>query len=526
MGINRICTIRESLEYRALQTPNHIYCVEDGVETNFQTLERHVNRLANGLAEIGIGTGSHVAAMMANHRDHIITFLALAKLGAVWIPVNTNLRGASLEWVISKSVPQAMIIDADFWKQLEAIPAFGAIKVLILRNNVAGVTGRKAFNFSAVAEGNRSLATGAPELDEIRAVFFTSGTTGEPKGALLTERMLQTCAISAGNAADVQSGDVFLLWEPIYHTAGAQMCILALRELVTLVVVPRFSASRFWDQVRRCGVTKIHYLGGVLDILMKRQPSPSDRDHRVKIAFGAGCNRETWRLFEERFGVVIREAYGLTEGSCFTTVNISGKIGSIGKPYPYLEVRIVDDSGNPLPAGRVGEIIMRGKEPGLIAKGYLENPEATKEAFRDGWLYTGDLGRYDEDGDFYYVGRRKDSIRRRGENISAWEVERVLNLHPAVEESAAIGVKASIGEEELKVFIKCRAGHTLDPLDLVKWCEPRMPRYQIPRYIVFVEGFQRAPTQRILKETLSRDTIGCWDLERSGYCLKRSYSKS
>jgi crotonobetaine/carnitine-CoA ligase len=155
-------------------------------------------------------------------------------------------------------------------------------------------------------------------------------------------------------------------------------------------------------------------------------------------------------------------------------------------------------------------------------KGYLENPQATAAALRDGWLHTGDLGRYDEEGDFFYVGRKTDSIRHRGENISAWEVERVLNSHPAIQESAVIGVKADIGEQELKAFVKRAAGALLEPLDLIKWCEPRMPRYQIPRYIVFVETFEKTPTQRIRKEALSTDTTNCWDLERSGYRLKHS----
>ena len=393
------------------------------------------------------------------------------------------------------------------------------VKLQILRNT-HGETGRETYDFSKIA-GMATAPPGRPTLDEVRAVIFTSGTTGPPKGALITERMLQTCAISASIAADTQAGDVFLLWEPIYHTAGVQMCILALRESVTLAIVPRFSASRFWDQVRQYGVTKIHYLGGVLEILLKSPPSIMDREHKVRIAFGAGCTRETWSLFEKRFGVKIREVYGLTEGSCFTTLNASGKIGSIGKPYPHLEVQIVDEAGNWLPPGQIGEIVMRGREPGLVINGYLDNPEAAAAALRNGWLHTGDLGRCDEEGDFFYVGRKTDSIRRRGENISAWEIERVINSHPAIQESALVGVKAEIGEQELKLFVKLAAGASLDPLELIKWCETRLPRYQIPRYVAFIEAFEKTPTQRIRKEALSKDTRNCWDLERSGYRIKR-----
>ena len=191
----------------------------------------------------------------------------------------------------------------------------------------------------------------------------------------------------------------------------------------------------------------MHYLGGVIDILLKYPANPNDKDHSIQLAFGGGCSLSGWRAFENRFGVKIQEVYGLTEASGFSTINKSGKIGSIGKPYPYFEVKIVDDEGKPLEPGQIGEIVIREKEPGLITQGYLENPEATAKALRGGWLYTGDLGCYDEEGDFYYKGRKKDSIRRRGENISAWEVERVLNSHPKIQESAVMGVDADVGEQ-------------------------------------------------------------------------------
>jgi crotonobetaine/carnitine-CoA ligase len=513
-------TIRELLEYRAHNAPDDIFGIENDCQITIRTAERSVNALANGLAGLGICSGNHVAVMMGNHIDHVFTFFALSKLGAVWVPVNVNLKGASLEWVIQKSAPSAIIVDAEFWKQLE--PALTkSVKLLIIRN-AKSETNREYLDFSKVASQVMTPPAGQPTLDDVRTIMFTSGTTGPPKGALVTERMLQTCAIGAGIASDVQPGDVFLVWEPIYHSGGAQICVLALRERITLAIVPRFSASRFWDEVKRYGVTKIHYLGGVIDILLKSAPSQKDREHTVSIAFGGGCSPQNWRGFEKRFGIPVHEVYGLTEGSGFSTFNASGKVGSVGKPLPYMEVQIVDDIGNPLPAGQIGEIIVRGKEPGLITKGYLGNPEATASALKGEWLHTGDLGRFDDDGDLFYLGRKTDSIRHRGENVSAWEVEHVLDSHPAIQESAVVGVKAEIGEQEIKAFIKLARGATLDPLDLVKWCEPRMPRYQIPRYITFVETFEKTGTLRIRKGALSKDTTDCWDLEQSGHNPKRA----
>jgi crotonobetaine/carnitine-CoA ligase len=463
-----------------------------------------------------------VAVILANHPDHIFTFFALAKLGAVWVPINPNLRGASLEFIIEQSAPRALIVDAEFWHYLKPISAVNKIDAFIIRRLEKLEEMPDALDFAVVAEGNAaSPRTAAATMDEIRSIFFTSGTTGPPKGAPLTEKMLTTCAAAAGKAADVRPGDVFLLWEPIYHTSGAQMCVLALLEPVRLAIVPCFSASRFWDQVRKYQITKLHYLGGVLDILLKQPPGLNDRDHDVQIAFGAGCHDGAWKVFERRFGVELREVYGMTEASCFTTLNRSGKVGSIGKPYPYFEIRIVDDNGRPVDVGQSGEIAVREKEPGLIVQGYLENSEGSGTEQRNGWLYTGDLAYCDDEGDYYYLGRKTDSFRRRGENISAWEVERVINAHPVIEESAVVGVQAEVGEQDLKAFIKCTAGRILDPLDVIKWCEPRMPYYQIPRYIKFVDAFEKTPTQRISKVRLSSDGADCWDLEKSGYRVNK-----
>jgi crotonobetaine/carnitine-CoA ligase len=358
-------------------------------------------------------------------------------------------------------------------------------------------------------------------MEEVRAVFFTSGTTGPPKGALLTEKMIITCADAAGKAADVRPGDVFLLWEPIYHTSGAQMCVLALLEQVKLAIVPRFSASRFWQQIRKYGVTKLHYLGGVLDILLKQPPGSNDRNHSVRLAFGAGCHESAWKEFERRFGIKIREVYGMTETSCFTTLNRSGKVGSIGKPYPYFEIRLVAADGRPAAKGHSGEIALKEKKPGLIVREYLGKSDGNEMALQNGWFHTGDLARCDEDGDFFYLGRKQDSFRRRGENISAWEIERVLNAHPDIEESAAVGLDSEIGEQDIKAFVKCLPGRDLSALDIIKWCEPRMPYYQIPRYVQFVDGFKKTPTQRIIKASLSIDKNDCWDLEASGYRVRR-----
>jgi len=503
-------TIRGLLEQRAVDTPDFIFGKHEDQTITFKALDTAVNRLANGLIKLGVAPEQRVAVMMNNHPEHVFVLFSLAKIGAVWVPVNIHLRGASLRYLIEKAAPQTLIVEAGNLDRLTPVLNDRPIDRVIVR----GSGNRNGMiEFSGVAEADASPPAATPAVNEVRAVFFTSGTTGPPKGAYLTERMIKTCAVCAAMASDAGAGDGFLLWEPIYHTSGAQMCVMALMELITLTIVPKFSASLFWDQIRTYRITKMHYLGGVLDILLKAPPKPDDRNHHVRIAFGAGCNPATWRLFEERFGVEIREVYGLTEGSGFSTLNKTRKIGSIGKPYPFFEVQIMDPDSRLIEAGEVGEIVVRGKEPGLIMQGYLDDPKATSKALKDGWLHTGDFGYFDEDGDFYFVGRIKESIRRRGENISAWEVERVLNSHPSIEESAVIGVEADIGEQEIKAFIRCVEGSTIAPKNFVLWCRSNMPTYQIPRYVSFVETFEKTSTERIRKIELPESTTDCWDLE-------------
>ena len=199
---------------------------------------------------------------VGNHPDHIFTFFALAKLGVIWVPVNVNLRGPSLDFLIEQTTPSAIIVDSKFGDRLAPCLSKRTIERIIIRNPVISLKSMNAVDFAEVAQGDAVAPPPTPTLDETRCISFTSGTTGPPKGALLTEHMLRACATGAGMASDVRPGDVFLLWEPIYHNSGAQMCILALMEPVTLVIVPRFSASHFWDQIKRYKVTKIHYLGG------------------------------------------------------------------------------------------------------------------------------------------------------------------------------------------------------------------------------------------------------------------------
>jgi crotonobetaine/carnitine-CoA ligase len=514
-------TLRQLLEARAREDGDRAFCFFEDETITFSALENRVNRLANGFIKLGLRAGDRVAVMLPNHPDHIYTLYALAKLGAVFVPVNVNLKGDSLDLLLNLSDPRAVVADRRYSDSLrEALAQRRSVEFLVWRGEGASdipVRGSTTIDELSTNSSSAPPAVRGPGPDDVLLLGYTSGTTGVPKGAPLTDRMWRACAFGCGLASDVRPGEVMLLWEPIYHIGGSQGLHLCLIRRAIVAMLERFSASQFWDQARRYGATQIHYLGGILQMLLAQPPRPDDRDHKVRIAWGGGCTTEAWRPFEERFGVTIHEDYGMTECSSITTVNTDCKLGSIGKPVDFFEVMVADENGLPVPVNQFGEILVRSKQPGLIIKEYFRNPEATRAAIRsDGWFRTGDLGSIDEEGFLYFHGRTKDCVRRGGENISAWEVERVINKHPDIEESALIGVKTEIGLDDLKIFVKTAPGHPHPaPPDLIEWCEGRMPKFQVPRYVAFIDSFDKTPSQRIKKECLSRSTTDCWDHKAS-----------
>lgn len=491
--------------------PDHVYCRAEGIELTCAALAQRVEHAAAVLYAQGVRPGTHAAVMLAHHLDHIVTFFALMRLAAVLVPINMALKGAGLAHIFEHAKPQFLVADDMFEEQLASVIALrGGAMATLWRHPAAGAGQMQSALYGADAP---RPAPAVPQADTtVRQILYTSGTTGPAKGVVMPDRMLRAAALGSTWVGRITPGSVLHFWDPIYHVFGTEVLVLALMVPVTLVMVPRFSASRFWDEARDNGCTHIHFVGGVLQLLLKQPPSPGDRTHGVKIAWGGGCPVEVWRAFEERFGVRIHEGYGMTETSSFSTINPEGRLGSIGREVAYFEVQVVNDQGAPAPAGEVGELRVRGREPGVLVPRYHDNPEATTAALLEGWLYTGDLARRDAQGYFYFLGRKKDRLRRRGENVSAWEVERVFNEHPEVEECALIGVKNEFADEDLKLFVK-RRNPALTESQLIAWAQPKMAAFQVPRFVKFVESFQKTPTERIQKQFLSTAVDDCWDQE-------------
>lgn len=494
---------------QAAAAPDRVFARFEGMPVTFGDLGRMSAAFAAALAARGLGPGTRVAVMMANSPQTLGVLFGIARAGAVWIPVNARQRGEGLRYVLEHSKPQVIVADEDLLAVIEASGAeTGATWILRAGGSGDG-------SLAAVLAGPAAVTDAPRDPNSPFAIMYTSGTTGRPKGVLVTHLMMRLAGEAVATLSLAGPEDVFFVWEPLYHIGGAQLLVLPLIRGVRLAMVERFSASRFWTQVRAEGATRIHYLGGILQLLLKQPPRPDDRGHAVTIAWGGGCPAEIWRAFEERFGVQIRECYGMTEASSLTTCNQTGTVGSVGQPLPWFTIALLGEGGTPVPQGEKGEIVVRTNLPGAIFPGYFRNPEATAAALKDGALHTGDLGSVDPDGNLFFHGRMSDSVRCRGENVSAWEVEHVAASHPAIEDCAMIGVPAEIGEQDIKLFVKPKPGAAIEPASFVAWLAERLAPYQTPRYLAVVEDFERTPSQRIMKHRLPRETVGAWDRSRT-----------
>lgn len=508
-------TLVQILENRAKSDPDHQICVWNGGALTIGELNEKSNRLANSLIALGFKPGEKVGVMMEQHVEHVIAMLALAKAKLTRIPITVSAKGDYLTLVLADADLSGLIVEEERRANLsESVNS--TIRVVIPHDSQAASDAKGSLRH-LIASGKNERPPVETTIADLVAIHGTSGTTGAPKRYGKPDIALQVGALATLIVMEAAPGDRLLLWEPLYHGAGSHIVFAALMEKITLVMVGHFSASKFWDQVRQFDVNKVHYIGGILPILMKQPESESDHAHKVTIAWGGGCPIEVWEPFEKRYGVRINEGYGLAEISNFVTANRGGPRGSVGRALPYFELRVFNDKGEDAPVGESGRIMVRG-----VKKEYVAIPmDKRSDKYVNGWVETGDLGYLDKDGYLFFGGRGTDSFRRRGVNISAWEVERIVLQHPSVEECALVGVSSGLGDHDLKIFVKCKPGLTVQELDLIKWCEDRMPYFQVPRYVSFVDAFPKTPTERIKKAELSKSTDDTWDLEKSGYTLRR-----
>ena len=474
---------------------------------SYRDLEAMSNRIANGLRALGVASGAHVALLLANGPDYLACWFALAKLGAVTVAINTQLRGENLAHLLRQSDSHAMVLAERFRPQWTAV----AVQIPALRvfdwDNPANTRCLKA-----VCDEMPSELTHPPDLTDTRPLILTStsGTTGMPKLVVNSHRAYLQAARDLADGVALTPEDRIFTPLPLYHANPQVYCVLtALVADAAMALVPRFSASAFWSQIRACGATAFTYVGAVLPILLTRPPVAADRDHPVKKCFGGGAPAEIYDAFSTRFGVEVLELYGMSETGTWNTLNRPGrgKSGSVGTARRRFDIQVVDDLDNPLPPGRIGEIVIRPGAPFLMFDGYHNDPTESFACSRNWWFHTGDLGRVDPDGYYYFHGRKKEAIRRGGENIAPESIERTANRHPTVAESAAVGVPDPLLYEEIRLFVVPRQGCTIDPSDLADHLARQLPGFMRPRYVDIVTTLPKSASEKIQRLRLKDRTL-------------------
>ena len=526
-------TLPYLVEQRASELGNKTFFMYGNQNIAYRELDENVNRVANSLLAIGVKKGDKICLIMKNSIEFIYTWFALGKIGAIMVPINPTLRGKLLSYIINNSDAAIAFVDNDLLERVQFVEEeIKRLERIVVVEENPDFHERIPFRnakLMAFEELKRCAASppGIPiKPQDPMSILYTSGTTGPSKGAILSHHYYYYNVISAIYWMRHSEDDILYSCLPFFHAnASITSIYTALMARATFSMGKKFSLTTFLDEVALYRATHTNVMGSILALLIKQEPKPNEAQNTLKVINSVPLIPESLG-FEKRFGVKLISMYGATE----TCICISSpfdeqtKPDSCGKALPHYDVRIFDDNDMECSPGVKGEIVVRGKLPFTQMEGYYNMPEATLASFRNLWYHTGDYGIKDESGYFYFVDRKKDAIRRRGENISSHEVEEVVNSHPDVLESAAIAIKdKEMTEDEVKICVILKKNRKLGPEKLIDFCKQRMAYFMVPRYVEFMEEFPKTPNQKIEKYKL-RDrglTPETWDRTTAGIKLER-----
>ena len=500
------------LSERARTHADRVFLRFAGGDRTFAEVDADATAIAHALAGLGVARGTHVATLLRNGLEAAVLPFAVARAGAVLAPVNTAFRGRVLAHVLDLGHAEVLVLDGELAGAVaQAAGDLRHLRRVVVRGDGDAVRdalpGLEVTGLDDLRDGTGAPLASPNAEGDLAMLLFTSGTTGRSKGCRLLHRYGPRQAQLMVEHLGLRDDDVLYCPFPLFHLDALVLTVLPALELGTTAAIgARFSASGFWDEVRAFGATVFDFMGATLTLLHKRPLDAGDADNPVRLAWGVPV--PGWAPeFERRFDLRLVELYGSTDVGVpiYQPLDRPRVVGSCGRAIDAYEVRLHD-----------GEIAVRAREPGLITDGYHGMPEATEAAWRDGWFHTGDLATRDADGNFFFVGRRKDAIRRRGENISAFEVEEVVLAHPDVLDAAAFGVPSDLSEEEVMVAVVPRPGRTIDAPALTAHCCAAMADYMVPRYVDVLDALPRTPTEKVEKYRLAERgvTATTWDRER------------
>jgi crotonobetaine/carnitine-CoA ligase len=524
------------LAFQAEAAPQRTFVHFKGQSLTYREADHRAIRCANALAAHDIGRGSRVAVLLSNRLEFLDLWFGLTRLGAVQVPINIEYKSAQIVQLFRRSAIEAVVVESGLLDELLlALDVLQcSIKIFLITDPQTVVTAAgaaptaarakkdprvaDAVDFSAaLADASESKLTDLPAVSggDLGVIMNTSGTTGPSKGVMLSHA--QQYILGRMIAADMNLGpdDVYYNSFPLFHnTAQAMIALPVLLTGASMVLVERFSASRFWPDIISHRCTAFYYIGEIVRILLKSTTAADAIGAQLRVGWGIGASAKDFARFGSQFNVAMRTGYGSTEANvpCYLPHG-SEKLQSCGRVAPGFEIQICDETGAAVTPGEVGEILIRSTEPFAMMIGYDNDPAATAEAWREGWFHSGDAGKLDLDGDLFFQGRLKDSIRIRGENVSAFEVEQAISEVDGVLEVAAIAVPSELGGDDLKIVVVKRVGSAIGPENLIDHSRRVLPRYSVPRYVEFSDALPKTPTNKVQKHLLRKDpfTPNTWD---------------
>ncbi|MET4799178.1 AMP-binding protein [Bradyrhizobium sp. LB11.1] len=519
-----VCVLRHVLDRHAADTPDKVFVrFDDGHEWTYAQIHLTVRRTAAALQRMGVAQGDHVLTWLPNSPDALRIWFAINYIGAVYVPMNVAWRGQVLENAVRISGARLLISHAGLVDRLNDVDRCALTDLLLIGpdardRQLPGFRHHDAAELSVSGEPAPLQQPITPWDNQM--IIYTSGTTGPSKGVLCTYMHCGSCALAF---APLTADDRNLVNLPLFHMSGTGAVYRMLVKGGSIALVESFDTRSFWDTVRRTRSTYLTLLGAMLPFLLKEPPGPGDRYHTLRIVNIVPL-AEGFREFGERFGVEVYTVFNMTETSWPIISECAPEtLGTCGSPRPGVCARIVDDNDIEVAPGKTGELVLRTDAPWAMSHGYCGNPEATARAWRNGWFHTGDAFRQNERGEFFFVDRIKDAIRRRGENISSFEVEAAISAHLDVREVAVVGVPSEFGEDEVLAVVAPVAGRTIDVAGLIEWLRPRLAHFMIPRYIRIMPELPKTPTQKVQKHLLRADGVAsdAWDREAAGLRIGR-----
>ncbi|OBK79750.1 ATP-dependent acyl-CoA ligase [Mycobacterium sp. 1274761.0] len=519
-GVDRF-TVVDVLDRRAEQFGDRVMMSIAGTAVTFAQMRDRSCAAANALTDMGIGAGDTVVLFTATCPEWVYIWLGAARIGAVTAAVNAANKGEFLSHALRLSRAKLVVVDAERRTHLRDI-----IDQVPTVKTVHTVEDSLSRLLTAASTGPPRVVPSEP--DDLAALFFTSGTTGPSKAVATTWNYLFSAAAGVATAWELTAGDVVWSAMPLFHLSAAPSVLAPMLVGATTVLSATFSPGSVWDNVRACDATGFAGAGAMVSMLCNLPPDPGDQRLPLKFISAAPIPADMYRRIEQRYGVKIVTMYGMTEAFpiAFKAVSEDGVPGTSGPVNAAFDVRIVDGTGRSLPAGDVGEIVCRPRAPHVMSEGYVDAVAAGSTLSvhpHEEWFRTGDLGSLDTEGNLTYVDRVKDSLRRRGENVSSVEVETTVMSHPAVLEAAAVAVPSDLGEDDILVVVTLRTDADFDYVELLDFCSTRMPYFCVPRYLEVLDELPKNVIGRVRKDLLRRRGLSphAWDREANGYILTR-----